>query len=139
MDVNLTAQVLNGSLKLTGLISDSPWWTSILNPANWLPVLVVLIGAYATYFYANQLSDRKNQYDLKVKVYFELLEALYLIESLKKSYKADFKDHQTTSFNYPETLRSLDQIEAKLQVVGSRDVFEAYLDFHGSSPNSKLM
>jgi hypothetical protein len=45
-----------------------------MDPLDCLPLLVVIIGAYATYFYAMRIEAKKRQYDLKVKVYFELLD-----------------------------------------------------------------
>ena len=101
----------------------------------------------AVHFYANQLSDRKNQYELKVKVYFELLDTVYLLKSANESINAyledkpDFKDitseilkpSKDKVIEYREILRSLSQIAAKLQFVSSRDVFEAYLEFYRDS------
>ncbi len=60
-----------------------PWWSSLINPTNWLPLLVVIIGAFATYFYANRLEDKKNRYDLKVRVYFEALDVVHSLNYLR--------------------------------------------------------
>jgi len=70
MNFNLAGQFYGIPFNLTGQISDQSWWTSLINPTNWLlPLLVVSIGAYATYFYANRLEDRKSRYELKRQVY----------------------------------------------------------------------
>jgi len=46
-----------------------------------MPLLVVFLGAWGTYHYANQLGNRKNQYDLKVKIYFECLDITHIYMS----------------------------------------------------------
>lgn len=77
MDQNLTYPiVLNASIYIPA--AENP--IKELLPSI-LAIIVVLIGASATYFYAIKLEERKKKYDLKINICFELLDLLnnYLI------------------------------------------------------------
>jgi hypothetical protein len=136
----------------SGLIEPSPpWWTSLINPSTWLPLLVVLIGAYAAYFYANQLAKRKIQYDLKVQVYFELLEAIHSIivhkdwvRILKEVHTEMPQDESIPNKGIDEleqvkkAYNSLNLVFPKLQVVCNDDVMKELVEFQGYISKSEI-
>jgi hypothetical protein len=128
-----------------------------MDPLDWLPLLVVIIGAYATYFYAIRIEDKKRQYDLKVKVYFELLDLvnqnfsykrqIYKLDSKedkidiqkcdetflknhKSSLMASLEDSKELYIKALENATSLILILSKLTVVGNKEVIEKASNFH---------
>ena len=71
MDVNLTGPIAANLVEAL----KQRWYNPLI--VNLLPIVVVLIGSYATFFYANQRDDKRRRYELKKQVYFESLEAIY--------------------------------------------------------------
>ena len=119
-----------------------------LNPTDWLlPMLLVILGASFTYFYAIRLEDRRNRYNLKIKIYLEVLDQAQLL----RSHMEDIKTLENLSKNSvnDKTIidisekvtglhKSLLQHVAKIQIICSKDVWMCFLDFYSYSVKPEI-
>jgi hypothetical protein len=127
--------------------SVQPLMTPLI--ANFLPIAVVLLGTYATFFWAKRLEDRKSRYELKQRVYFEVLDMLYSftkmqerrdilkeqVDAAEKEGKDPDKDEDlrnqllTVEKTYLELQSSILHSAAKIRIVGSKESAHAYFIF----------
>jgi hypothetical protein len=128
--------LINSTLINSDSIEPLQSW---LNPTNLLPIFVVVIGAYFTYIYASRLEDRRNKFNLKVKIYLDVLDQIQSLKMHKDSVatlmeipKNDNteKKIRDESEKIGELLVSLYQHIAKLQIVCSRDVMTCFAEFY---------
>jgi hypothetical protein len=137
MDINLTGQFWIIPINLMVSISEPSWWLPLINLVNLLPLLVVVIGAYFTYHYAHRLDNEKNRYDLKVKIYFEVLDLIHsfkmykeTISFLKKKPLSEKRNVRIKDLSgkSKETSLLLFLHIAKLQVVSNSDIINKFFD-----------
>jgi len=143
IDINLTGSIA------TNLAQPQPWF----DPANWLPIIVVTIGAFFTYFFAIRLEDRRNRYNLKVKMYLEILDQIQLL----KMYKDDIatltehlpdEDEDKKQWVGKEIIdkckktaelhNSLFQHVAKCLIISNENVMKYLNDFYQYSNESEI-
>ena len=146
MDPNLTSPiVLNAVLNATLNQPPQPWWFSLIPLL--MPLLVVFLGAYGTYYVSIQLGNRKNQYDLKVKIYFELLDTINLLKAIEESLEiiaklqeGEFKNkmRHDEALRFNEANKSFKLILPKLRIVCNTDVQDKLIDLNSylSSANA---
>ena len=129
IDPNLTH--LNVSLNVSLIQPLPPWWTSLINPVTWLPLMIVLIGAFATYFFANQLESRKDQYNLKVKIYFECLDITHIYMSEIEKYMSEIEEFkkidQKKIQKYMSEIEKFEKIDKKIQKIDDLNISEIKL------------
>jgi hypothetical protein len=110
-----------------------------LNPVYYMPIIVVIIGAFFTYLYAIRLEDRRNRYNLKVKIYIEILDQLMLLRSYNDNINALMRHSKNDALNEAildkrkkadMVYKSLFQHIAKIQIVCNREVAMSFADFY---------
>ncbi len=86
MDLNLTGELWGMPISFIGQMTEE----SSIEITDWLPslisIVVVIIGGFITYSSTISIEERKLQYELKKKAYFDVLDVVPKMDEVMKSW-----------------------------------------------------